>query len=103
MASWFRLAGASAVLAGVLLGVLASCGSPPYTTADEEQVGKVGQPCFPGDTCDPGLTCVAEAIPTDAASLGTDGGQCWDLDEAAAPDAASDASDAPDEDAAEKS
>jgi hypothetical protein len=91
MTSWFlRTCGASAVFAAGLLTVPAACSGPPT----DEEVGKVGQACFPGDYCDPGLTCIARAIPSDAQSLGTDGGQCWDL----AADAASDAG-APDADA----
>lgn len=90
MTSWRRWFALSFALAAPLFGVLAACGSTPT-----DQVGKPGQPCFPGDTCDPGLTCIAESISTDGASLGTDGGQCWDLSETSVEDlAASEAGDA---------
>ena len=76
MNPWLRrVFGASAIVAAGLLAVPAACTGPPR----DEQVGQVGQPCFPGDLCDLGLTCIAKAIPSDAGSLGTDGGQCFDL------------------------
>ena len=82
MTSWLRRAfGASAIAAAALLAVPAACTGAPT----DEAVGKVGQSCFPGDFCDPGLTCVAKAIPSDAGSLGTDGGQCFCLSESCAP------------------
>jgi hypothetical protein len=51
--------------------------APPGCSSDpaETELGGLDQPCFPGDTCNPGLICLA--IPDDA---GTDGGQCFELD-----------------------
>jgi hypothetical protein len=75
------LGGASAVAAAFLV-LPASCSNSEAELADE-QVGKVDQRCFVGNTCDPGLTCVALPIPADGSSLGTDGGQCFKLDSGA--------------------
>jgi len=105
MSSWVRrAAGASAVVAAALLAVPVACSAPgdvcdPMTgvCARNEMVGKVGQECFPGDFCDPGLTCLPRAIPSDGASLGTDGGECFCLSELCAPHAEDAGADAPDQ------
>jgi hypothetical protein len=60
---------------GVLFvaGMLAApegCSSDPAET----ELGGLGQPCFPGDRCNPGEGLVCLAIANDA---GTDGGQCF--------------------------
>jgi hypothetical protein len=85
MTSWQqRVCGASVAVAVGFLALALACSGEEYgqVGAENEQVGKVGQPCFPGDFCDNGLTCIATAIPSEAASLGTDGGKCFDLAEA---------------------
>jgi len=66
-----------AVVAAALLVLPIACSGGPRN----EEVGKLNQRCFPGDPafCDPGLTCVATAVPSDAQSMGTDGGYCFDL------------------------
>jgi hypothetical protein len=91
MASWqLRVCGACALVAPWLLLVpVASCG-----TEVEDEAGKAGQPCFPGDTCNPGLTCVATAIEADGANMGTDGGQCFCLGPECEPKVAAAAADA---------
>jgi hypothetical protein len=93
MSPWlWRVFGATAIIAAAVLAVPVACGGPaevcdPNSGAcsRDEQVGKVGQACFPGDLCDPGLTCVARAIASDAGSLGTDGGQCFCLSDVCTP------------------
>jgi hypothetical protein len=54
--------------------------APPGCSSNpaETELGALGQPCFPGDTCNPGQNLVCLPLPDDA---GTDGGQCFlDLD-----------------------
>jgi|HubBroStandDraft_6_1064221.scaffolds.fasta_scaffold1601985_1 hypothetical protein len=73
MSSWLcRVFGAVVLFAVGLVGLPFACGVTP----PNEEVGKYRQPCFPGDYCDEGLTCVATSLDTDSASIGTDGGQC---------------------------
>jgi hypothetical protein len=82
------LVGAS--LIGVTLAVPAveACKEDPQYA----QVGEVDQPCFPGNTCNPGLTC----LPIIFDGGISDGGQCFCLDGSDCfPDVAAPDTDAP--------
>jgi hypothetical protein len=87
--------GLRAILLLALLGgagILAAsegCSEDPVNT----QVGEIGQPCFPGDTCVKGLVC----YPFVFDGGGTDGGQCYEpINQPDAADAGRDAADAAD-------
>jgi hypothetical protein len=51
------------------------------TDPNDTEVGGPDQECYPGNTCDDGLTCVQAPI-----DGGYDGGQCFDLSIKDAPD-----------------
>jgi hypothetical protein len=64
--------GASLVLSTLTVPAVMACREDPMQT----MVGAVGQACFPGDKCNPGLTC----LPINYDGGFTDGGQCVCLD-----------------------
>jgi hypothetical protein len=68
---FFVSGGVGALLVAGLFVAPPGCSSNPAET----ELGGLDQPCFPGDTCNPGLICLE--IPDDA---GTDGGQCFERD-----------------------
>jgi hypothetical protein len=68
----------------VVAGAVLACETGPVDTSD----GELGQPCFPGNTCDEGFVC----LPFTFDGGITDGGECF-LAEVDAGDADAPASD----------
>ena len=64
-----------AMIATPVVALAFACGGSE-ASPEAAEFGKLYQPCFHGDRCDPGLTCLPRAVEADGANLGTDGGQC---------------------------
>jgi|SRR5580658_5427279 hypothetical protein len=64
--------GASLAVLAVVVPLVEACKEEPQ----EGMVGALGEYCFPGNTCNPGLTCLQIIFDGGV----SDGGQCFCLD-----------------------